>query len=913
MVISSQIFEAYLQCQTKCWLKSHMEDGDGNLYAEWIKNRTDLYRAVATKHIMDELQPSECVLSPPSINPKTASWLLATEYLVNNQEIQSCIHAIERVQSKNQGTQPQFMPIRFIANNKLSKLDKSLVAFDSFILSESLKRKIIIGKIIHGDDFWTSKVKIALLTGQIKKNIEKIFKLITADSPPELILNRDCSECEYQHRCREKAIEKDDLSLLGGMTKKERNKLNNKGIFTVKQLSYTFRPRRRPKRRQDKIEKYYHSLKALAIREDKIHIVGKLDLKIEGNPVYLDVEGLPDSDFYYLIGARIRQGDSIVQHSLWADCINDEKNIWKKFLEILESIEKPILICYGSYETIFIKTMIERYNTRNKGSIALLDKLSQTVNLLSVIYGHIYFPVLSNGLKDIANSLGFRWSEDKISGLQSIVWRKTWEATNDQLIKEKLKLYNFQDCEALEIVTQKVLNLCFHQENLNSNINEIVDVNNLKRDSPHGFKRNIFVINDFGFINKAAYWDYQRERVYLKTNSHLRQLKRASKSNKVYRPDKIIDCPPAKSCLFCFSKKICLHGRKIKKVIDLKFTRHGIKRWIIQYRFNRYFCNNCKRTFYTNDRPWDKGKYGVGLISYALYQCIDLHVPLMTLDVSLSKLFKLNLASSSTNGMKKVAAVFYEKTYNAIIDKLCNSKLLHADETKISVNGKDGFVWILASLEEVAYFYTPTREGEFIQSLLNNFKGVLVSDFYAAYDSINCPQQKCLIHLIRDINDSLFSHPYDEELKLLAQSFSNLLRPIIETIDRFGLKHYFLKKYLPFVNKFYRNLSQMHLTTEPAKKIKDRFEKNKGKLFTFLDYDGVPWNNNNAEHAIKPFAILRHIIKGVTSEKGLREYLILLSICETCKYKGLEFLDFLKSGEKDIDMFAANQRTHRIK
>lgn len=84
-------------------------------------------------------------------------------------------------------------------------------------------------------------------------------------------------------------------------------------------------------------------------------------------------------------------------------------------------------------------------------------------------------------------------------------------------------------------------------------------------------------------------------------------------------------------------------------------------------------------------------------------------------------------------------------------------------------------------MEEVAYFYTDTREGDYTQSLLKDFKGVLVSDFYAAYDSINCPQQKCLIHLIRDINDALYKNPYDEGLKQLAEGFTRLLRPMIET------------------------------------------------------------------------------------------------------------------------------------
>ena len=87
-------------------------------------------------------------------------------------------------------------------------------------------------------------------------------------------------------------------------------------------------------------------------------------------------------------------------------------------------------------------------------------------------------------------------------------------------------------------------------------------------------------------------------------------------------------------------------------------------------------------------------------------------------------------------------------------------------------------------------------------------------------------------------------------------------------------------------------------------KLRNRFQKNREKLFTFLSFDGVPWNNNNAEHAVKAFATLRKVIGGSSTEKGIREYLILLSICETCKYKGLDFLDFLRSGEKNIDAFA---------
>jgi hypothetical protein len=77
----------------------------------------------------------------------------------------------------------------------------------------------------------------------------------------------------------------------------------------------------------------------------------------------------------------------------------------------------------------------------------------------------------------------------------------------------------------------------------------------------------------------------------------------------------------------------------------------------------------------------------------------------------------------------------------------------------------------------------------------------------------------------------------------------------------------------------------------------------KNKLFTFLDHDGVPWNNNNAEHAIKALVRLRNRIGGQSSARGMRDYLVLLSISQTCRCKGASFLDFLQSGQIDINAF----------
>jgi Transposase IS66 family len=93
----------------------------------------------------------------------------------------------------------------------------------------------------------------------------------------------------------------------------------------------------------------------------------------------------------------------------------------------------------------------------------------------------------------------------------------------------------------------------------------------------------------------------------------------------------------------------------------------------------------------------------------------------------------------------------------------------------------------LTSMDKVYYFYKPSREGSFLQELLGTFSGVLVSDFYTAYDSLPCEQQKCLVHIVRDIDDDVLRNPLDTELKVMAQQFGTLLRTVIETVNHYGL------------------------------------------------------------------------------------------------------------------------------
>jgi hypothetical protein len=126
--------------------------------------------------------------------------------------------------------------------------------------------------------------------------------------------------------------------------------------------------------------------------------------------------------------------------------------------------------------------------------------------------------------------------------------------------------------------------------------------------------------------------------------------------------------------------------------------------------------------------------------------------------------------------------------------------------------------------------------------------------------------------------------------------------PIKRPIDETTCDH--LNQHKEGVARYYRYLAAQTYESETARKYQKRILKYKDKLFVFLDHDGVPWNNNNAENAIKEFASRRRIIGGASSERGLRNYLMFLSIYHTCRLKHLSFLRFLRSGTFDIDTFA---------
>lgn len=204
-----------------------------------------------------------------------------------------------------------------------------------------------------------------------------------------LILNKHCQICEFQNRCHAQAVQEDNLSLLQGISEAEIVRLRKRGIFTINQLSYTFRPRHIKKRAKNPAHPHYFALQALALREKHVFVHGSPNLNAKEVRVYMDFEGIPANRSYYLIGLLISHAGAIHQRSFWADGDDGEAQIFMEMLDYIKPYRDYSVLHYGAYEVRALRRMQRRLPADYACQIE--DVLKHAVNVLSVIGPHIYF------------------------------------------------------------------------------------------------------------------------------------------------------------------------------------------------------------------------------------------------------------------------------------------------------------------------------------------------------------------------------------------------------------------------------------------------------------------------------------------------------------------------------------------
>ena len=484
--------------------------------------------------------------------------------------------------------------------------------------------------------------------------------------------------------------------------------------------------------------------------------------------------------------------------SLWADDPSQQKRLFEQFVDVLKQYDGYTLFHYGQYEAEILRKI--RAVVRPKKTVDAA--IAASVNVLAPLHSDVYFPTYSNGLKDIGKYLGFSWTDSNASGLQSLAWRKRWEMTGSDEFKQKLLVYNAEDCRALKRVTEALENIGQEQniEDSAAAWEEVTFESSNRRWGNIGF-----VLPDFDRINKCAYFDYQRDKVCLRNGARQRKLRPAPKWKRRQgwlHPNVRTEIKASK-CHHCGSRNLkpLKRNRTKRQVFDLEMRPSGMVRRVIEYRAVRVRCLDCNRLS-SPHKVLRLDPYRHGLKSWAMYQHVEHQVSLTKLAALCKDFFHLHLNHAYIHMMKAIMVAYYRPTTKLLMQGLLAGGVIYVDETEIRLRYGKGYVWVLTNGREVIYLYRPNREVGFLKELLTNFKGVLVSDFYPGYDGMPFLQQKCLIHLIRDMNSDLRKNPFDDELKLLLSEFGTLLRGIVETIDRHGLDRKWLTKNKPRVDSF---------------------------------------------------------------------------------------------------------------
>jgi len=915
--ITREVLESYFQCKYKAHLQLAGEQGtksDYELMQAETRNRVHLgaIDKLVTRYKADDVLEGAAL----TIRVLKHGVPLLVDASLTDEGLSVKFDALKKEAGPSRLGNFHYIPVLFHETERPGKLQKNLLELLALIIGHFQRRQPSIGVLIYGNACNFTKVKLRSNGETTRRTMQEISAIREVDTPPKLVLNRHCQICEFRQRCRAEATAKDDLSLLRNMSEKEIRKHNKRGIFTITQLSCTFRAPKRSKWSDRKRPPHQPALQALAMREKKIYVLGAPELPSSSTRIYFDIEGDPERRFAYLLGMIVeRNGAAEDRRSFWVDREVEEFQLFDQFINVVNSLEDYYLYCFGAYEATFLRRMIKR-SGRQELAENILPRL---INVLAIIYSHVYFPTYTNGLKDIGGYLGFGWTETEASGIQSIVWRRHWEATGSSAFKELLTTYNMEDCSALRMVTECLYAICPAQLSmtpLRPTTHEGHEVSRIEESEPQWSRREWcrakFAFPDFDFINKRAYFDYQRDRVFIRTSKSAKRSmhrRHTRKKQKHPRANHSVHVN-AMECPLCGATDVIRRpdGRLVRSVFDLRITRISIKRWVTRFMTAWHWCVECGQRFLPREylRLDD---HGHSLKGWALYEHVAHRTSYSSIAETFRDCFGFSVFASDVRTFKFLLSKYYDETYEKLLEKIVAGKIIHVDETEVHVSriGK-GYVWVFTNLEEVFFVYRQSREGGFLNNMLRDFRGVLISDFYAAYDSFPCEQQKCLIHFMRDLNHDLQGNPWDEELKSLASNFGSLLRKIIATVDQYGLRHRHLGKHRRDSAKFFRTVLRQRYRSEIAEGYRNRLMRYQNKLFTFLNHDGVPWNNNNAEHALKKFADYREMVDGQFSEAGLKEYLVLLSIYLTCKYKKISFLRFLLSEEKNIDAFRQRKR-----
>ena len=164
----------------------------------------------------------------------------------------------------------------------------------------------------------------------------------------------------------------------------------------------------------------------------------------------------------------------------------------------------------------------------------------------------------------------------------------------------------------------------------------------------------------------------------------------------------------------CQKKRIEQTKQFSHLLIDLKFARTGVKKWITSFRSYRYQCRKCRHRFGSEVRSRGRAthRYGHGFMGWCVYSSFFCDMKMSRTRIALGDTFGIFVDESRMMRCRELMAAEYEGLYSAILHNLVQDKILHADETSGNSRLKR-LCLVLASMDKVYYLYKPTERDPF--------------------------------------------------------------------------------------------------------------------------------------------------------------------------------------------------------
>ena len=637
-IITSDLVESYSLCPRKAFL---LMAGVTNLglheYMRIIDEQAASNRQVYRTSLVQagELPPGGV------IDLNTGSNVLSDAELIADGVLAHC-DFLMKVNEPSRLGMFCYEPVKVIGTCRATKADFIGIAYEGLVLGEVQGKLPALGTLVRLDAR-LSKVKLAAKYREVRRIVDALR--FWADNPtsdaPLASLNKHCPVCPFRDACLQQAERDDNLSLLDHMTPKLMRKCHNKGIFTVRQLSHVYKPRRSRKKAKRQV-RHSLELQALAIRMAKVYVEHLPELQHGPVDLVVDLEGVPDRGYFYLAGLLVCKAEDTEYQPFWADDEKDEAAMWSALVERLEAFPDSPIYHYGDYERKAFATLAKRHG---KGS-GLADHL---VNVVSSVYGKVYFPVRSNGLKSLGRFLGAAWTDPQASGLQSLVWRHRWETTRDEQYRHSLMQYNREDCEAVRLLVDR---LC----QINKDAASDPSIEFASRPKRHTTETGNVVHGQFERILRSAHQDSAGTIRVRPGDADLESGPRKRGSKKGHQAfcritpkvSRIVIVPPMQRCPKCHNNLTPDKGTTERTVIDLIFTRNGCRKTITKYMGQKAYCPKCVDYYSPPSlQKFYNSAFGHGLQAWIVYQRIVLRLPYRIITQVTEHLFGVGMSDGT--------------------------------------------------------------------------------------------------------------------------------------------------------------------------------------------------------------------------------------------------------------------------